>query len=207
MKILIIDDHEVVRRGVKHVLDALYKPELIEEAPNEKVALAAITNTNFSLVIMDVQLPNTDTIELLRQLLHLKPELKILMFSMLPEKIYAAPYYHAGAMGFVSKSAGVGELTKAIDLVLNGRKYYSENFSASEAIEAENSIHYNPFNKLSKRELDAAKLLLKGISITEIAHQLDITTSTAASYKAHIFQKLNIANVSQLTDMARLHLK
>jgi two-component system, NarL family, invasion response regulator UvrY len=207
MKVLIIDDHEVVRRGVKHVLEVLYKPTLIEEAHNQQMANAAIASHDFTLVIMDVQLPNCDTMELLKQLLQQKPALKILMFSMLPEKIYAAPYYHGGAMGFVSKSAGVGELTKAIELALNGRKYYSENFSASEASEAENSTHYNPFDKLSKREMDAASLLLKGISITEIAHQLDITTSTAASYKAHIFHKLNVANIGQLTDLARLHLK
>jgi two-component system invasion response regulator UvrY len=207
MNVLIVDDHEVVRRGVRHVLDALYKPALVKEAHNQKMALEIICEHDFTMVIMDVQLPNTDTLELLKQLLQWKPELKVLMFSMLPEKIYAAPYYHGGAMGFVSKSAGVGELTKAIDLILNGRKYYSVNFSASEAIEAETSLHYNPFDRLSKREMDAASLLLKGISISEVAHLLDVTTSTAASYKAHIFQKLNIINVSQLTDLAKLHLK
>jgi two-component system invasion response regulator UvrY len=127
------------------------------------------------------------------------------MFSMTPEKIYANKFYNEGVMGFVSKSAGLNELSKAIDLVLNGRKYFSESFLEHLAQGNTFSRFENPFTKLSSREMEVTMELMKGVPIASIALNLAINSSTLASHKAHIFQKLDVSNVGELIAIGKLH--
>jgi DNA-binding NarL/FixJ family response regulator len=108
-------------------------------------------------------------------------------------------------MGFVSKSAGLNELCKAIDLVLNNRKYFSESFLEHLAQGDTFSRFQNPFSKLSSREMEVTHELIKGSSTAAIANQLTINSSTLASHKAHIFQKLDVNNLSELIAIAKLH--
>ena len=115
MNFLIVDDHEIVRSGIKNILGVLYKPDSIFEAIDEESAMRVYVERAYALVIMDVPLPKTDTIRLIEFMVQENPEIKVLIFSMTPEKIYASKFYNAGAMGFVSKSAGLDELTKAIE--------------------------------------------------------------------------------------------
>ncbi len=205
MNFLIVDDHEIVRSGIKNVLGVLYKPDGIFEAIDEESAMMVYADRAFDLVIMDVQLPKTDTIRLIEFMLQKNPETKLLMFSMTPEKIYAGKFYDAGVMGFVSKSAGLDELTKAIDLVLNGRKYYSKFYTDQQLHFSKNHNPGNPFKLLSSREMEVAMLLLKGNTIVTISDQLAINPSTVASHKAHIYQKLGVDTSGELIAIGRLN--
>lgn len=205
MIFLIVDDHEIVRSGIKNVLNVLYKPDNIFEAINEESAMMLYAERAYDLVIMDVQLPKTNTIRLIEYMVQQNPEIKVLVFSMTPEKIYASKFYNAGAMGFVSKSAGLDELTKAIDLVLNGRKYYSRFYTDQQSVNGKKYNLANPFESLSSREMEVAMLLLKGSTIVTISNQLTINPSTVASHKAHIYQKLGVDTLVELIAIGRLN--
>ncbi|MEN9571536.1 MAG: hypothetical protein RL172_2767 [Bacteroidota bacterium] len=201
---LLIDDHEVVRAGVKIVLTELYKPSTIYEAHDEKSALKQLKSTHFDLVIMDVQMPDTNTVSLIEYITITYPDVKVLMFSMSAENIYAKRFLKAGAMGFVSKNAGMAELKKAIDLVLGNRRYISETLIDIMAGDIGKKENGNPFDKLSARELDIATLMMKGKSISEIADQLNITVSTTGTYKSRLFDKLSVKNIAELIELGRV---
>ena len=205
MIFLIVDDHEIVRSGIRNVLNVLYKPDDIFEAIDEESAMLLYAERAYDLVIMDVQLPKTDIIRLIEYMVQQNPEIKVLMFSMTPEKIYASKFYNAGAMGFVSKSAGLDELTKGIDLVLNGRKYYSKSYTDQQSFNDKNGNLTNPFESLSRREMEVVLLLLKGSTIVIISNQLAINSSTVASHKAHIYQKLGVDTLGELIAIGRLN--
>jgi len=205
LNILIVDDHEIVRAGVRNVLKITHNPTFIAEAFNETTTKELLRSTEFQLIIMDVQMPNTDTVGMINYIRNNYSNTKLLMFSMTAEKIYADKYYNEGVMGFVAKSAGLNELSKAIDLVLSGRKYFSDSFMEHLAQENQQHLFENPFNKLSNKELELSKELMKGTSVVSIAKRLGINSSTLASHKANIFQKLDVSNVVELITIGKLH--
>jgi two-component system, NarL family, invasion response regulator UvrY len=202
---LLIDDHEIVRSGVKNVLQEIFKPCEIYEANNEKTALQALKSRNYDLIIMDVQIPDTDTAGLMEYIKTRYPEAKVLMFSMSAENVYAKRFFKAGAMGFVSKNAGLSELKKAVELVLNDRKYISENLAEQLAAEIGTQQPTNPFDKLSAREFEIATLLMTGKTGSEISELLAINSSTVGTHKARLFEKLGVTNLPELIEVARIY--
>lgn len=204
-KFLLIDDHEIVRAGVKNVLQEIFKPCEIAEANDEKSALSQLKANKFDLVIMDVQIPETDTAGLMEYIKTRYPETKVLMFSMSVENVYAKRFLKAGAMGFVSKNAGLTELKKAVDLVLSDRKYISETLAEHLASEIGRVQPSNPFDKLSAREFEIATLLMTGKSGSEISELLAINSSTVGTHKARLFDKLGVHNLPELIEVARIY--
>ena len=202
---LLIDDHEIVRSGVKNVLQEIFKPCEIYEANNEKTALQALKSRNYDLIIMDVQIPDTDTAGLMEYIKTRYPEAKVLMFSMSAENVYAKRFFKAGAMGFVSKNAGLSEHKKAVELVLNDRKYISENLAEQLAAEIGTQQPTNPFDKLSAREFEIATLLMTGKTGSEISELLAINSSTVGTHKARLFEKLGVTNLPELIEVARIY--
>jgi two-component system invasion response regulator UvrY len=204
-KFLLIDDHEIVRSGVNNVLQELFKPCEVLEAFDEKSALAQLKANRFDLVIMDVQMPETDTTGLMDYIKTRYPGTRVLIFSMSPENVYAKRFFRAGAMGFLSKNSGVTELKKALDLVLNDRKYISENLAEQLAAEIGSQQPDNPFDKLSAREFEIANLLMMGKSGSEISELLSINSSTVGTHKARLFEKLDVSNLPELIELGRLY--
>jgi len=202
---LLIDDHEIVRSGVKNVLQELFKPCEIFEANDEKTALSQLKARKYDLVIMDVQMPDTDTAGLMEYIKTRYADIKVLMFSMSSENVYAKRFLKAGAMGFVSKNAGLTELKKAVELVLNDRKYISENLAEQLAAEIGSSQPNNPFDKLSAREFEIANLLIAGKSGSEISELLSINSSTVGTHKSRLFEKLGVSNLPELIEVARIY--
>ena len=202
---LLIDDHEIVRSGVKNVLQELFKPCEIYEAKDEKSALIQLKERKYDLVIMDVQMPDTDTAGLMEYIKTRYADLRVLMFSMSSENVYAKRFLKAGAMGFVSKNSGLTELKKAVELVLNDRKYISESLAEQLAGEIGSQQPFNPFDKLSAREFEIAGLLMAGKSGNEISALLSINSSTVGTHKARLFEKLNINNLPELIEVARIY--
>lgn len=202
---LLIDDHEIVRSGVKNVLQEIFKPCEIYEANNEKSALQELKIRTYDLIIMDVQMPDTDTAGLMEYIKTRYPAAKVLMFSMSPENVYAKRFLKAGAMGFISKNAGLTELKKAVELVLNDRKYISESLAEQLAGEIGSQQPSNPFDKLSAREFEIANLLMTGKSGSEISDILSINSSTVGTHKARMFEKLGVNNLPELIEVARIY--
>ncbi len=203
---LIIDDHEVVRSGVRTVLLELFKPCEVYEAHNDKSALEQLKARSYNLIIMDVQIPDTDTTGLLDYIKVAHSASKVLIFSMTPENIYGKRFLKAGAMGFVSKSAGLAELQKAIEMILNGRIYMSNMLLEQLVVDMSgNNRTDNPFEKLSSREVEIVSLLTSGKSITEISNILSLAISTVGTYKARLFEKLKVNNLVELIEMWHLY--
>ena len=202
---LLIDDHAIVRSGIKFWLSAEYNPCEIDEDENGKGAYQKIQDKDYDLVMLDIQMPETNSFDLLKSILNHKPSCKVLIFSMNSENMYAKRFLKAGAMGFVSKDAPIEELKKAVDLILKNRKYFSDKFiesSFSEKVGEENS---NPFSTLSDREFEITNLLMEGKAVGEISALLNIKSSTTGTYKARIFEKLHIQNVFQLIELGKLY--
>ncbi|MEO6548268.1 MAG: response regulator transcription factor [Ferruginibacter sp.] len=202
---LLIDDHEIVRSGVKNVLQELFKPCDIFEANDEKSALTQLKAHTYDLVIMDVQMPGTDTAGLMEYIKTRYADTRVLMFSMSSENVYAKRFLKAGAMGFVSKNSGLLELKKAVELVLNNRKYISENLAEQLAAEIGSEQPNNPFDKLSAREFEIANLLMTGKSGSQISELLSINSSTVGTHKARLFEKLGVTNLPELIEVARIY--
>ena len=204
-KFLLIDDHAIVRSGIKFWLSAEYNTTEIDEAENGKEASIKIQDNEYDLVLLDIHMPDTNSFDLLKFIMATKPNSKVLIFSMNSEGMYAKRFLRAGAVGFVSKDAPIEELKKAVELTLNNKKYYSEKFIDSILSDTGGEENVTPFLKLSGREFEITSLLLEGKSVTEISQILNIHNSTTGTYKARIFEKLNIENVLQLNKLAVLY--
>lgn len=201
-KFLLVDDHVVVRSGIKILLSEIYHPADIHEAMDGDSAIEKLKEETFDLILLDIQMPNTDTLGLMDFIHITYPDAKVLMFSMSAENIYARRFLKAGACGFISKEAPLEEITRAINLILEGKKYISDSFAEKLAEDSFSGKSGNPFNQLSPREFEIVILLLDGKTVTEISHALSIQTSTVGTHKARLFDKLGVANLLELKEMA-----
>ena len=204
---LVIDDHEIVRSGVKNILSEFFESCEIYEACDGESAVLQLKQRHFQLVIMDIQMPGTDALDMMEFIKINSPQTAVLIFSMAPENAYAKRFLKAGAMGFVSKDAGLTELKKAISLVLDNRKYLSPDLAEQLIGDLGKPAIINPFDKLSTREFEIASLLIKGTSIKEISGMLSINNSTTGTYKSRIFEKLRVKNIIELSDIDRVYNK
>lgn len=201
-KFLLVDDHVVVRSGIKLLLLEIFKPAEIYEAADGDAVLEKLKEHVFDLIILDIQMPKTDTIGLMETIHRQYPEAKVLMFSMSAEKIYAKRFLKAGAKGFVSKEAPLEEIVKAVNQILNNRRYISDSladFLADESVSAKTD---NPFNRLSAREFEITSMLLSGGTISSISKQINIKVSTVGTHKTRLFEKLNVNNLLELKELA-----
>ncbi len=201
-KFLLVDDHVVVRSGIKTLLSEMYSPAEIHEAMDGETAMQKMKENSYDLVMLDIQMPKTDTLGLM-EYVHIKyPQAKVLMFSMSAENIYAKRFMKAGAYGFISKEAPLEEITRAINMILNNKKYISDTLAEKLAEDSFSGKTGNPFNDLSPREFEIVSLLLEGKTVTDISHSLNIQTSTVGTHKARLFDKLGVTNILELKELA-----
>jgi two-component system, NarL family, invasion response regulator UvrY len=201
-KFLLVDDHVIVRSGIKLLLSEVYNQSEIHEASDGDTAIEKLKTDSYDLIMLDIQMPKTDTFGLM-EYIHIKyPSAKVLMFSVSAENTYARRFMKAGAYGFVSKESPLEEIIKAINLVLNDRKYISESLAFKIAEDSFAGRSDNPFNKLSPREFEIVSLLLSGQTVSDISQSLNIQTSTVGTHKARLFEKLKVSNILELKELA-----
>lgn len=204
-RFLLIDDHVVVRSGLKFILSDLFKPCEIDEAEDGDTAVAILKERKYDLVMLDIKMPNTNSIQLMEYFKITYPSLKVLIFSMNSESIYAKRFLRAGAQGFVNKDAPLDEVVKAINQVLSGKKYISETMMELLAEFGISNKEEVLFNSLSPREFEIVSLLLKGDSLSHIAQSLNLQTSTVGTHKARIFEKLKVTNLLELKELSNMY--
>jgi two-component system invasion response regulator UvrY len=192
----------VVRSGIKTLLSDLYNPCIIYEANDGNSALEQLKEHQVDLAMLDIQMPNTDTLSLMETIRTQYPNLKVLIFSMSPENIYAQRYLKAGAKGFLNKDSNIEDIQKAIEVILSGKKYISETLLEILAANAGSMQVENPFNKLSAREFEIASLLLAGQTISQISKNLSLGVSTVGTHKSRIFEKLQVSNLLEMKALA-----
>jgi DNA-binding NarL/FixJ family response regulator len=197
MKILIVDDHAIIRAGLKQLCADLGADVL--EADNGATALALQKNDRPQLTVLDLNMPGLGGLELLRRLLQADPAARVLVFSMHGEPVYAAKALEMGAKGYVSKNASPGELRTALSRILGGITYVESDIA--QQLAALPSEHRQ---KLTERDLEILRLLGDGRSFTEIAAQLGLSYKTVANTATSIKSKLGVARTA---DLIRLSLE
>jgi DNA-binding NarL/FixJ family response regulator len=202
-RILIVDDHAVVRRGLGNLLLAQIPHARVTEERTCLGLQRQLAGSGFELVLLDLVLPDGNTIDLLPGIMALYPGLRVLMYSMSPEEVYAERARMAGAMGFMTKAEDEEELLRAVHLVLKGKPYLSPTQEARALGMA--SIAPDPFRGLSPREISTMDHLLRGRTIGEVATLMGVGHSTATTFKARLFNKLGVNNLLELQRKADAH--
>ncbi len=204
-KFLLVDDHSVVRSGIRLFIRDKYFNAEIDEASEGDKAFESVKKKDYDLLIMDLHMPKTDTVGLITNILKIKPSTKILVFSMGAEEVFARRYLSLGVMGFLNKDCSDDKILIAIETVLNNRRYLSEKLMDRLTGDSVADKPVNPFDALSTREIEIAMLLINGRSVGEITGTLSIQNSTVGTHKARIFEKLQVNNVIDLHELARLY--
>lgn len=204
-RILIVDDHLVVRTGVTIILQNEIDNLTISYASNFPETLKILQDTSFDLIILDINIPGGKNTEMISDIKSLHSDVKILMFSAHEEEFYALRYIHAGADGYLNKLSSEDKIVEAVKSIMNFGKYLT-----NEIIDKLNDSSllkdtFNPFDKLSKREIEIVKLLVKGDGNLEISNYLGIQMSTVSTYKNRVFEKLKINNLVELIEKYNLH--
>ena len=206
MKILIVDDHDVIGHSLGLIIKSEFPSAVCTRAVNGNTCIEILKKSSFDLLILDMNLPDMDGITLTEWIKGHFPAQLILIFSMNPTEIYAKKLYQMGVMGYLNKQADVNEISKALRVILLEKKQYmNEEFKMMIAQEFLQQVPANPIEKLSKRELSIAQLLANGKSIDEIASQLSIEPSTIRTYKARVYQKMDVSSLHEFLQKAKLY--
>lgn len=204
--ILLVDDHSMIRMGLKLLIENSFHNSNCEEAFDGNSAFEKVKSNDYDLIILDVNMPGTDSFGLLSSILAIKPQSKILMFSMNAEDIFAKRYLKMGAIGYLRKDSEDVEIRDAITKVLNNKRYVSPELKEKLVEKLSNRYSSeNPFDKLSPREFEIVQHLCRGDSLAEICQKVNLHSSTVSTHKARIFEKLQCNNVIDLNTLAKLH--
>ena len=204
-KMLIADDHYIVRTGLTFLLKSLFVQVEIDECRDGLGVWEKVQANDYDLLILDISMPATDLFTLIRQILAVRPKQKMLILTMSSEMIFAKKYLQLGVRGFINKEAPPAEITMAITSVLNNRRYISSRVRDTLTLEMLDSPAKSLFDTLSERELEIMNYLIDGRNVSEIAKMLAIHISTVSTHKANILQKLGVPNVIELSKMVQMY--
>ena len=204
-RILLADDHEIMRTGLKVFINSVIGFAVIDEAWDGDSVIKKVKQHDYQLIILDVNMPATDAFGLISNILAIKPDEKILMFSMNPEDLYAKRYLQLGAKGYISKISPESDIKVALDNVLKGKKYVSPALQPTFDMDVTGKNLNNPFENLSPREFEIVLHLIRGASLAEIGQALHLQTSTVGTHKARIFEKLHCSNIIDIKELAKVY--
>ena len=199
IRILVADDHTVVREGVKQILSGLDDMIVEDEAENGQETLEKVSLGNVDVVLLDISMPGRSGLEILEDLLKLRPRLPVLILSMHPEEQYAVRALRAGASGYLTKASAPHELIGAIRKVSQGGKYVTASLAEKLAVELDSKADKQLHEKLSNREYQVMLMLASGKSVGEIADELCLSVKTVSTYRTRIMDKMGLKKNAELT--------
>jgi len=199
MKILIADDHAIVREGVKLIVKTLPEVKQIDEASDGKEALSKMIKTKYDLAILDISMPEITGLDLLQQLKFQNIETRILILSFHPQEQYAVRAFKLGASGYLSKDSAFDEMAMAIRKIAAGGKYVSAAFAEKLLFNEVSSTNQQLHESLSDREFQVMIMLAKGKSVAEIATEIFISDKTVATYRTRIMEKMQMKKNAEIT--------
>lgn len=197
-KILVADDHGIVRYGLTTMISKIRPGSVIDEASDYAEVIEMAKKTSYDLFILDVSMPNGSFLNTYNQLKLHTPHCKILIFSSLDEEVYAMRYIEAGADGFLNKLASEQQMRTALEKIFNNGKYVSEAVKDSLIFYKSHKGKPRQLDQLSNREIAIANMLVSGKTLKEISQELNLHVSTVSTYKTRIFEKLQIQNLPDL---------
>jgi two-component system invasion response regulator UvrY len=202
IKVLIADDHSILRSGLKKILNEEDDIKISGEAANHNEVLKSLSKDIPDVVLLDISMPGRDGLDTLKEIKNHYPKLKVLMLSMHPEDRYAVRAIKAGAVGYVSKEQATDELVKAIRSVSDGRKYISPALAEKLVKYYKTELEMPAHELLSNREFQVLRHIATGKTVIEIGEQLSISPSTVATYRARILAKMKLKMDTELTTYA-----
>lgn len=205
LRILIADDHAIVRRGLKQLLLEEYPSASVGEVGDAESLVTEVISNGWDIIICDMNMPGRSGLDALGQIKQIAPQIPVLIMSMYPEDQYALRVLKAGASGYLGKETIHEHLIKAIQTVQLGKKFITPTVAEKLADAVRDNSEKEPHELLSDREFDVFKLLAAGSSVSEIAQQLSLSTTTVSTYRTRILSKMNIRSNADLTRYALEH--
>ena len=198
LKILIADDHSVVRMGVKHIVTAAFPNADIGEASNGQEVLEAVRAVPWDVLILDIGMPVRSGLEIMTELRHIAPQLRILVLTVHAEEQFALRLLKSGVAGYLTKERAPEELVQAIRKVMSGGKYVSTVLAERIALSLDTSVDKLPHETLSDREFQVMRMIASGLSVAEIAESLSLHVRTVGTFRRHILRKLNLKSTQEI---------
>ncbi|AOK56382.1 LuxR family transcriptional regulator [Burkholderia stagnalis] len=205
IKVLIADDHALVRDGLRHILQNASDFEIAGEARDSASTMALVRGTNADVLVLDLSMPGRNGVELIKQIKDEKPSLHILVLTMHAEQQYAVRAFRAGAAGYMTKESASAELVAALTKIAAGGVYVSLAMAEQFAQSLNEPTDMLPHQRLSDREFDVFRRVASGQSISEIAEELCVSVKTVSTYKARILEKMQMSNEAALVRYAMRH--
>lgn len=206
IKVLLVDDHKLVRSGIRRILDESEDMEVVAEAQSGEDALRLAGELRPDVVLMDVSMPGIGGLEATRKLVHFLPEVRIIALSVHKEDPFPGRLLEAGAMGYLTKDCAAEEIIKAVRTVFAGEHYIDADVARAMALsKIPGHSSKGIFDELSQREVQVMLMVVQGKPIQEISDQLFISPKTVSTYRYRLFEKLGVNNDVELTRLAIRH--
>lgn len=202
MKILLTDDHAVVRQGLKLILADHFKRAVFGEARNAQEAFARVSKEKWDVAVLDVTMPGPSGLEVLKEMKRLRPRMPVLILSMHPEDQFAVRMLKTGAAGYLTKESAGEELVGAIEKVVAGRRYISSSLAERMAWYLDKDVQKAPHERLSDREFLVLRMIASGKTVGQIAKELSLSVKTISTYRARLLEKMDMKNNAELTRYA-----
>jgi two-component system, NarL family, invasion response regulator UvrY len=205
IRVLIVDDHEITRRGLKHIFADAFPQVQVGEAKNSQTALELFLKQEWDLVLADINIPGRNGLEVLEEVKRLRPRTPVLVLSAYPEEEFAIRALKLGASGYLNKSRVSEEILAAAKKALAGGKYVTASLAEKLAASLGGNVQQTPHESLSSRELQVLRMVASGRTIKEIAFELALSEKTIGTYRMRIAKKLGLASNVELTRYALKH--
>ncbi len=202
IKVLLVDDHYLVRTGIKRLLDDAKGIQVVSEAATGEEAVQYCREHQPDVVLMDMNMPGIGGMEATKKILRYAPDIKVLFLTVQVEEPFPTKVMQIGASGFLTKGAGPDEMIQAIRAVKSGQRYLTPDIAQKMALTQFQSNDENPFSSLSERELQIMLMITRGQKVVDISEQLNLSSKTINSYRYRMFEKLNVSNDVELTHIA-----
>ncbi len=205
IKVLIVDDHALVRMGISRLLNDLPDMSVVGEAENGDVALSLVKSKQPDVILLDMKMPGMDGWEVIRRLKKTNPNVKIIAVTALCNNTLPTRILQLGAVGYLTKESGAEEMASAVRKVYKGERYLSAEVAQQIAIGSLESSGRTIFEKLSEREMQVMMMVTSGMTVQEVSDTLFLSTKTVNGYRYRLFEKLGVRNDVELTYLALKH--
>jgi DNA-binding NarL/FixJ family response regulator len=197
-RILLVDDHPIVRQGIKQVLAGAFHPALVGEAANAEEGLMEIRGTEWDVMVLDLTLPGSSGMDLLKDLHRERPTLPVLVLSMHPPDQFARRAMNAGASGYLTKDSSPTELVKAVGEVIAGRRYLNPSVIEQLVAHHDTNVSQRPHEVLSDREYQVLRMIASGLTVSQISSRLSLSVKTISTYRARVLEKMGMKTTAEL---------
>jgi two-component system invasion response regulator UvrY len=197
-RILLVDDHPIVRQGIKQVLADAFNPAVVGEAANAQEGMSEVLGTDWDVMVLDITLPGASGLDLLKDLRRERPTLPVLVLSMHPPEQFARRAMSAGASGYLSKDSPPIELVKAVGEVIAGRRYVNPAVIDELATNLQPGRNEPAHAVLSDREYQVLRMIASGLTVSQVAARLMLSVKTVSTYRARVLEKMNMSTTAEL---------